>query len=80
MVEPLKKNWDRKKNIYIYILDRLQKLIFDCPKKLDPLRKTNSGPSLKKFFDLQFFSLYTNGDTIRIGQEIQCLPYAGFYF
>ena len=25
-----------------------------------------------------FFSLYGNGDTIRIGQEIQCLPYAGF--
>ena len=27
---------------------------------------------------LSFFSLHGNGDTIRIGQEIQCLSYAGF--
>ena len=25
-----------------------------------------------------FFSLHGNGDTIHIGQEIQCLPYAEF--
>ena len=27
-----------------------------------------------------FFSFYGNGDTTHIGQEIQCLPYEGFYF
>ena len=25
------------------------------------------------------FSIHGNGDTIRIGQEIQCLPSAGFF-
>ena len=28
---------------------------------------------------LSLFSLHGNGDTIRIGQEIQCLQYAGFF-
>ena len=28
---------------------------------------------------IRFFSLHGNGDTICIGQEIQCLLYAGFF-
>ena len=28
---------------------------------------------------LSFFSLHGKGDTIRIGQEIQCVQYAGFF-
>ena len=26
-----------------------------------------------------FFLLHGNGDTLRLGREIQCLPYAGFF-
>ena len=32
----------------------------------------------KKISRIRFFPLYGNGDTIRIGREIQCLPYAGY--
>ena len=28
----------------------------------------------------KFLSLHGSGDTIGIGREIQCLPYAGFFF
>ena len=28
---------------------------------------------------IEAFSLHDNGNTIRIGREIQCLPHAGFF-
>ena len=42
-------------------------------KKLKPQKKKSLDPPIK------ILSLHGNGDTIRIGREIQCLPYAGFY-
>ena len=48
-------------------------------KKLVWSKKTKQ--KLKKLNPpIMFFSLHGNGDTIRIGREIQCLPYAGFFF
>ena len=42
---------------------------------VDPLQK-KLPPSQKKIVSS---SLHCNGDTIHIGQEIQCLLYAGFF-
>ena len=41
-------------------------------------------PKTKKMYvyldpPIKFFSYHGNGETIRLGQEIQCLPYAEFY-
>ena len=41
-------------------------------KKLKKKKNNNVDPPI------HFFSLHGNGETIRIGREIQCLPYAGF--
>ena len=56
---------------------------------LIPSQKKILDPSKKNYFDIQlvffldptisFISLHCNGDTICISQEIQCLPYAGFF-
>ena len=58
----------------------------DRQKKEKRKYKKNTLPKLflnppKKPFDAKkkfFFSLHGIGDTIHIGREIQCLPYAGF--
>ena len=47
---------------------------------LDPLQEKKN--TTKKYQNLdipiKFFSLHVQGETIRIGKKIQCLPYAGF--
>ena len=49
-------------------------------KMLDPHKKLSVGRQKKiSRSPIYFFSIYGNGDTIRIGQEIQCLPPAGFF-
>ena len=56
---------------------------FTKKKMLDALSEEIHIWTVKKLikdFRIKFFSLHGNGDTMRIGQEIQCLPYAGFSF
>ena len=52
-----------------------QKLIFGPEKKNIYIKE------IKKIYPPInfFFSLHGNGDTIRIGREIQCLPYSRFF-
>ena len=56
-------------------------------KKMEPLNEKSWKKKKKKLFKLKkndpsirLISIHDNGDTICIGQEIQCLPYAGLYF
>ena len=46
---------------------------FQCAKNINKKIEIKIDPPIK------FFSLHGNGDTIRNGKEIQCLPYAGFF-
>ena len=86
IVDPSKKMLDCKKK---WPPPHLQNLcwtffifFFDC-------QKTHFRPPNKKMVDpfqqklnlpLRFFSLPGNYDTICIGRDIQCIPYAGFFY
>ena len=60
-----------------------------CMYVCSPLRKKNqknvktkfkSTLTLESYIALFPFELLSNGATIRIGREIQCLPYAGYFY
>ena len=63
-----------KKNIciYLYLLTPPQKFV-ELPQQ-QKLKKIIQ----KRHPQLSFSFVHGKGDTIRISQEIQCLPYAGF--
>ena len=42
--------------------------------------KFKSTLTLESYIALFPFELLSNGATIRIGREIQCLPYAGYFY
>ena len=48
-------------------------------KKCRPPPKKN-GPQKRNYSPINFFSLHGNGDTVRMGQEIPCLPYKEIFF